>query len=153
MTHTQVDSFLAAIARFLLGGFFVVSATDNLASLFITAERMAISGAIFLIILGAIFKFALGVSLAFRYHTKYVSFLLAIYLIVISLIFYGPQTWTNENLYTFIFTRNLAIVGGLLFVCAHSRGLGLWNEEWIPKKQKDQIKKAQGKPMQKWLDQ
>ena len=153
MTKTGVDSLIAAIARFLLGGFFVLSAIENLMSLSITAEQIDIEGAVLLIILGALFKFTLGLSLAFRYHTKYASFGLAIYLAVVSVLFYGPQNWTDENLYSFIFTRNLAIIGGLLFVCAHSRGIGLWNEEWIPKKQKDQINVAQGKPLQKWIDQ
>lgn len=131
MTRTKVDDFAAIIARILLGSFFILSGLANLTDISSTAQQVNLPAATFLVFLGGCFKFFLGIMLVARYHTKYAALALAVYLLSVSLIFYGPPLWSDDNVFQFIFVRNLAIVGGLLFIYAHSRGYKDWIEEWI----------------------
>ena len=145
MFRSHYDAEVATFARLLLGGYFVYSGLDNFMNLFAMAESVAIPGGAIFITLGAALKIFLGLCLALRYHTRYVAFALAVYLIGTTVLFYGPQFWTTFEHYEAIFFRNIAIVGGLLFIYSNSRGAELWQEEWIPEKQKKMIAKAQNK--------
>ncbi len=127
---SELDHVAATVARWFIGGFFVYSAVDNLLNPIITAERLDIPGALLLVTLGAIIKLILGVCIMLRYHTKYASMLLAVYLTTVTTLFYGPWLWAGSELSQVIFSRNLAILGGLLFVFAYSRGSDLWTEQF-----------------------
>lgn len=143
MSRSNIDVWAAGVARILLGGFFVVSAILNLTNVLSTSENIAIQGAFILVVSAALFKFTFGIALAFRFHTKYAALGLLIYLSVISILFYGPQHWSETNLYNLIFVRNIAIIGGLLFIYSYSRGVDTWNERWIPQGQSSILKRAQ----------
>lgn len=134
MTKTYTDHIVATIARWLLGGFFVYSGVDNLLNLFITAERVGLP--VMLVIIAAVLKLIFGTCIMLRYHTKYAAFALAVYMTFVSIMLYHPLTWAVDNFNQYIFLRNVAIVGGLLFVYAYSRGFSDWKEEFIPDSEK-----------------
>lgn len=136
-TRTHLDRYISILARLLIGGFFVYSGIDNLQNPIATANELGIDGALFLVATAGVFKFLLGLGVMFKYHTKYAAMGLSIYLGVVSLAFYGPHLWTEHEIFRFIFIRNIAIIGGLLFISAHSRGWQQWQEEFIPKRQRD----------------
>ena len=123
MVRTKLDLFAALAARVLVGGFFVISGTQNLLNIGVTADRLSISLGWLIVILGALLKLTLGTMIIVRYHTKLASSLLIIYLTISSFLFYSPLSWNEDNLYELIFFRNIAILGGLLFIWAHSHGL------------------------------
>jgi uncharacterized membrane protein YphA (DoxX/SURF4 family) len=135
--RSSFDSISAKVARFIFGSFFVYSGLDNLMNLFITAERIDVPAAVLIVTLGALFKIFMGTALALRYHTKYAAISLAIYLLIVSVVFYGPQHWAEFDIYRYIFMRNITIFAGLIFIEANSRGYSFWQEEWIPESEKE----------------
>lgn len=148
MTHNHLDEMTATVARILLGGFFVYSALENLLHLSKTAERLDIAGATIVVLIVVAFKIICGLSLAFRYHAKYMALILTAYLLIVNFMFYGPSSWDLTELNKFIFIRNVAIIGGLLFVVAHSRGYSLWSDEFLPEDQRKIYKDPKHPPPQ-----
>jgi len=139
--RTGVDHTISSLSRFIIGGFFVYSALNNFMNLFVTSNSLAIPAAVILVALGAGIKLFLGLCIALRFHTRYAAMALVVYMVIVSLILYGPQNWAEVDIYKYIFMRNLAIIGGLLFIYSHSRSASLWQEEWIPKGQREMIRK------------
>ena len=142
MIRSTLDEFTATIARFLLGGFFVVSALTNLLNISQTAVNISsygIPAAPLIVFFAALFKFLLGLFVILRYHTKISALLLAIYLSFITIIFYGPWGWDTAPQIQFIFMRNVAIIGGLLLLCSYSRGYLLWKTEEMKRRSKQYI--------------
>lgn len=139
-SRSPFDTFASQVARFILGAFFVYSGLDNLMDPNTTAEMINFPAPVLLVIIGGAFKIVAGTALALRYHTKYAAISLAAYILVVSLVFYGPQHWERFEIYQYIFMRNMAIFAGLIFIEAHSRGTKLWQEVWIPESQRDLLK-------------
>lgn len=123
-----MDALAATLARILIGGFFALSGANNLLDIGSATTRAVEAGlpagpvAIFVI---ASFKLIAGMLIMIKHHTKIASFFLIIYVTLSSLIFYNPLVWDAYPDTEAIFMRNLAILGGLLFLYAHSRGVSL----------------------------
>lgn len=128
MIRTEMDALAATLARILIGGFFALSGANNLLDIGSATTRAVEAGlpagpiAIFII---ACFKLIAGMLIMIKHHTKIASFFLIIYITLSSLIFYNPLVWGVYPDTEAIFMRNLAILGGLLFLYAHSRNLYL----------------------------
>ena len=126
MARSAYDSKISSLARILLGGFFIFSAYSNIANFGDIIGSTHVPVAPILVILGILLKFSLGTMLIVRYHTRYAAFVLSLYLVTASIIFYGPHLWNDNNFLELIFFRNIAILGGLLFIYSHSRGYKQW---------------------------
>lgn len=128
MIRTGMDALAASVARILIGGFFALSGANNLLDIGRATAHAVEAGlpagpiTIFVI---AGFKLVAGMLIMIKHHTKLASFFLIAYVILSSLIFYSPLVWKEYPDTEAIFMRNLAILGGLLFLYAHSRGVSL----------------------------
>jgi len=138
MERSAFDETLANIARILVGGVFVILGINNLLDPLISTTRLDIQGAGLIMVCIALLKILCGIAIAIRYHTRYAAGALLLYTMLVSLIFYGPHLWIDRALYEFVFLRNTALVGGLLFIYAHSRDYTHWREDtWMGKSQKE----------------
>lgn len=128
MLRTGIDATAAMIARFLVGGYFVISGIGNFLNFATQVERVTDFGftaAPIAVFAGALLKVIAGVFIMARYHTKIASFFLICYISFATLLFYNPFWWSKYTDTESVFYRNLAILGGLLFLYAHSRGIKL----------------------------
>lgn len=127
MNMTPTDVSAATLARIIIGGFFAISGANNLLTLsdsITVASNLGIPMAPLAVLLTALSKTILGVLIVIKFHTKLASLLLAIYIAITTLLFYNPLSWTVAGVREVIFVRNIAILGGLLLLYAHSRGIG-----------------------------
>ena len=124
-TLTGMDEFAILVARVLIGGFFALSGFNNLLDLggaIDTANEAGLPAAGLLVFLGAFVKCVIGILIIIDLQTKIAASLLIIYLILVSLFFYGPGKWDEFPLSEALFLRNLAMLGGVLYLYAYSRG-------------------------------
>lgn len=122
---TGMDEFAALVARILIGGFFAVSGANNfldLSSAIQSASDVGIPAAGLFVVIGAFFKFVVGILVIIKLQSKIAAMLLVIYIVVSSLLFYGPFSWGDIPQTKTIFLHNLAMLGGVLLLYAYSRG-------------------------------
>lgn len=134
MIRTEMDALAATLARILIGGFFALSGANNLLNVQLATDALLEAGvpaAPFFVIIVAFFKLILGILIMIKHHTKLAAFFLILYLTLSSLAFYNPLRWEEFPTAETIFMRNLAILGGLLFLYAHSRGLSLMRSDEV----------------------
>ena len=137
MIRTEVDAFAALLARLLIGGFFALSGANNLLSLQDAASNAAAAGvpaAGLLTLIVALLKVILGIMIMIKLHTKIAAMCLVWYIVISTAIFYNPLRWDAYPDGQTIFYRNFAILGGLLFLYANSRGVSLVMQSGKPKK-------------------
>jgi len=128
MIRTELDAYAAILARVLIGGFFALSGASSLLQLGEAAEQAAEAGvpvALLVVFLAAILKVLFGFLIMIKHHTKLASMSLIVFTLLSTAIFYNPLRWDDFPQGEIIFTRNFAILGGLLFLYAHSRGIAL----------------------------
>lgn len=122
---TGTDEFAALLARILIGGFFVVSGANNffeLGTVIESALEVGIPAAALFVIVGAFIKFVTGILVIIKLQTKFAAMILVIYIVLSSILFYGPFSWSEFPQSKTIFMRNLAMLGGVILLFAHSRG-------------------------------
>lgn len=122
---TGMDEFAILIARVLIGGFFAISGANNLLDLSTaveTATQAGLPAPGLLVFVGAFSKAILGILLIINLQTKIAAAIVVLYLILTSFIFYGPGKWEEFPLAEPIFWRNLALLGGVLYLYAYSAG-------------------------------
>lgn len=129
-----MDALAAILARILIGGYFALSGANNLLDLSLAVRRASEAGVpaapLFVVVI-ALFKLILGILIMIKLHTKLAAACLIVYIIVSSLLFYNPLTWDESSQSQVVFLRNVAILGGLLILYAHSRGLRLVRDEHV----------------------
>lgn len=122
---TGMDELAAIIARILIGGFFAFSGANNLLSISDATARAIEAGvpaASFFVFITALVKCILGILIIIRLQSKIAAFILAWYTLISSFLFYGPGQWETFPMAEQLFLRNIAMLGGLLYLYAHSRG-------------------------------
>ncbi len=129
MARTGANLFAAQLGRMFLGSYFVLEGSTKLANLdsamgMIAAYGIPASG--LLVILIALFELLMGAFIFFRYHTKIAATALAVYLLTATTIIHFPLIFDSHSIDRVTFMKDLAIVGGLLFMCAHCRGYSYW---------------------------
>lgn len=114
--------YLPLAGRILLGLIFVMSGFSKITGFEGTQQHMAEFGvpATGILLVGAIVVELLGgLSLIFGYWARAGAVLLALFLIPTTLIFHTDFSQQTQMV---MFLKNLAIMGGLLFVIAHGSG-------------------------------
>ena len=128
MIRTEIDVLAATSARLLIGGFFALSGANNMLDLSASTEQAAAAGvpaAGVMVFMVALLKIIAGIMIMIRLHSKIAAMCLVFYILASTLIFYNPLRWESYAYGEQIFYRNVAILGGLLFLYAHSRGMSL----------------------------
>lgn len=106
------------LGRVLVGTFFVIAGVQKFMGIDGVAGYIASVGlpmSVPLAWLAGIIVTVAGAMLILNYQPKYASIVLAAYVVVVTAIFHGPQVWPAE---LGMFTKNLAVLGGLLFMAA-----------------------------------
>lgn len=121
------NSFLMLLGRFALAAIFLLSGInkfmdyDNVAAYMASKELQYVP---FLLISAAILEILGALALIIGFKTRWAALLLFLFLIPTTLIFHN--FWQLEGTEAFLqrlfFLKNIAIMGGLLFVVANGSG-------------------------------
>lgn len=108
-----------------MGAFFLLAGVGKLTNIDGTAQYIASTGlpmATLLAWVAAIFLVAVGGALITGKYMKESLGLLAAYTILVTLLFHGPHLWGADPTggQQMSFMKNMAILGGLLYMFAHS---------------------------------
>jgi putative oxidoreductase len=63
-----------------------------------------------------------GAAIVLGYYFREAVLTLAAFVVILSFPFHGPATWEVDPMQQTMFLKNMAIVGGLLFMAAHGAG-------------------------------
>ena len=120
--HIFWSTHALLIGRVMMGGLFLLSGIQKLQG--IDAVAGYISGVGFPAPLlfawfAALLEVAAGAAIIIGKYFKEAAVTLAIFVFIITFIFHSPNNWEANSL---AFLKNMAIVGGLLFMAAHGAG-------------------------------
>jgi len=119
--HSFWKTHALLIARVLMGGMFLMAGVSKLQGIDATAAFIASAGIgapVFFAWFAAIFETVLGLYIIVGRCFRRSAILLALFTVVISFIFHSPSDPAQQ----LMFTKNMAIVAGLLFMAAHGAG-------------------------------
>lgn len=128
---STLEMYGTLIARVLVGGMFVFAGVGKVTGIDATAGTIGDAGlplAMLLAWLVALFEIIAGVALVVGYRFKDAALALAVFTIVVSFIFHGPNAWDQAPQMLF-FMKNMGVVAALLYMAAYGPGKG-----WVLKK-------------------
>ena len=115
------ERYFLPVGRILIGGFFVIAGVLKFMDISMVAGYVASVGLPMetaVAWLAAIAITALGAMLIVGYKAYEATLGLALYVVLATLIFHGPQAWPSEM---GAFIKNAGLLGGLLAMAAHLR--------------------------------
>jgi uncharacterized membrane protein YphA (DoxX/SURF4 family) len=126
LNHAIWNTHALLIARIVFGGYFVYSGImkvtggiDGTAG-FIASTGLPVPLA--LAWLAVIIEIGCGALIVLGKYFKEAALILAAFIVIISFIFHGPNSWNPENIQQTMFLKNMCMVAGLLFMAAHGAG-------------------------------
>ncbi len=140
-------SFFMLIGRFLMAILFFVAVYGKVTNYDATASYMASKGlpmVPLLLGLSILIEFVGGLSLVFGYKVRWLSVILILYLIPVTLImhdFWMMPDSVQRHDDMFHFFTNLAIIGGLLYIAARGAGFIGFDRGHIVHKKDVEIKR------------
>lgn len=114
--------YIAPAGRVLVGAYFLLAGVQKLGDIAnVTAfiGTTALPASPLLAYAAAFFLIGAGGALLIGYQKACTAKLLALYVVLVTLLFHGPQMWPAEQ---GAFLKNLALLGGLLYIagsCIH----------------------------------
>lgn len=120
-------SIFALIARILIATIFLVAGISKLTNFEATAQYMASKNlpmVPLLLLAAAAIEIICGLMLVVGYKTRLAAWTLALFLVPTTLIFHNfwDASGTDAVIQQAMFFKNLAIIGGLLYVAGHGPG-------------------------------
>lgn len=123
--HSIWNTHALLVARVLMGGMFLLAGISKFQGIDATAGMIAGAGfpaAVLLAWATAFLEVAAGGAIILGKYFKEAAITLAVFTFIISFIFHGPSSWESAMTQQLMFMKNMAIVGGLLFMAAHGAG-------------------------------
>lgn len=123
MNLTKLNQYAAPAGRILIGVFFLLAGIDKIMNLEGTAGYIGSVGlpaASLLALATALFEISAGLILISGKWTKYVALGLVLFIIAVTATFHAPSIWVDNPMQQVLFMKNVALIGGLLFMFAHS---------------------------------
>jgi putative oxidoreductase len=118
----KCETYLEPAGRIIIGAFFLLAGLSKFADLSGTAgyiDSVGIPMASTVAILTAVFETAAGLALVIGKYTKHAAVLLAGFTLLATALFHAPATWAEAPMQQIMFMKNIAIVGGLLYMAGH----------------------------------
>lgn len=113
------------IARILMGGMFALAGLDKLINASGTASYMGSVGLpenTALAFAIGLFESILGLAIVFGKRVAESALLLGIFVVIVSFVFHSPSLWADMPTQKVLFSKNAAIVAGLLYIVAYGSG-------------------------------
>ena len=117
------EMYLAPAGRIIVGAYFLLAGLGKVADVSGTAGYIASVGfpaASALAVLAILIEVGLGLALIVGFRAKLAALLLAGFVLFISFPFHGPQMWAENPMQQISFMKNMALMGGLIFMAAHA---------------------------------
>ena len=118
----RCETYLEPTGRIIIGAFFLLAGVSKFTDLSGATEYISSVGlpmASALAITVAAFEVLVGLALIVGKYTKYAALLLAGFTLIASILFHSPNTWVENPVQQIMFMKNIALMGGLLFMAAH----------------------------------
>jgi len=118
----KCETYLEPAGRIIIGTFFLLAGISKFADLTGTAgyiDSIGLPMASTVALLTALFEVAAGLALIVGKYTKYAALSLAGFTLLAAVLFHGPSTWAEAPMQQIMFMKNLAIIGGLLYMAGH----------------------------------
>lgn len=119
---TSTHAYLPLIGRVLIAAIFLMSGLNKIMQPAMTQQYMAAMGMPFttLMLIGAIaIEMGAGLALLLGYRTRAAAWALFVFMIPTTLIFHTNFGDQNQMIH---FMKNLAMIGGLLYVASYGAG-------------------------------
>ncbi len=116
--------YLTAIGRILVGVFFLTIGIQKLMDIVYVAgyiEALKIPFPTTFAILGGIITTVAGAALVSGYKSRFAAITLIAYTLIITIIFHRPGVWGDDPTGQIMLMKNLAIIGGLIFMLPNLR--------------------------------
>lgn len=118
----KCERYFTPIGRIIIAAFFVMAGLSKMMDVSGTAayiESAGLPAGTLLTIVAIIIEVGVGGALLIGYKARYAALILAVFTLIISFPFHGPNMWADAPMQQIMFMKNIAIVGGLLFMAAH----------------------------------
>ena len=121
------EKYFTPVGRIIMGAFFFLAGVNKFINIDGTAlyiESVGLPMPALLAWASAVFLVVAAGALIAGYQAKWAALLLAVFTLLVSFLFHGPASWAADPSGTqqLMFMKNLAIMGGLLFMAAHAGG-------------------------------
>lgn len=116
------ERYFTPAGRIIIGAFFVLAGISKVFDIAGTAayiESVGLPMSTILALLGIVIEIGFGGMLLVGYKAQYAALCLAIFTLIVSVLFHGPGMWSENPMQQMFFMKNMAIMGGLLFIAAH----------------------------------
>jgi len=115
------------VARIFMGALFIVAGYGKIATFAMVAgyiESVGLPAGQVLAALTIVLEIGAGLMLVLGYRVPTAAAALAAFTIVATLIFHNPSLWAEDASQQLMFLKNIAIVGGLLYMVGYGAGDG-----------------------------
>lgn len=85
-------------------------------------ESAGLPAAMALAWLSALIEVGTGAAIILGKYFKEATLTLAAFIVIVSFVMHGPNSWSPETMQQTMFMKNMAIIAGLLFMAAHGAG-------------------------------
>ena len=123
--HPIWSTHALLVARILVGILFLGAGIMKLQGISNVAGYIAHAGfpmSLLLAYFAAALEIITALAIITGTHFKKATLILAFFVFFISFPFHGPSLWATDPTAQMMFMKNMAIVGGLLFMTAHGAG-------------------------------
>lgn len=126
ISTTHADT-LTLIGRILLAAIFVLSGINKITGFAGTAEEMSAHGLPYsepLLVLTIVVELGAGLLLVLGWLTRWAAWALIVFVVIVTAVYHPFWTFPEDQvrLQMIMFMKNLAMIGGLLYVAAAGPG-------------------------------
>ncbi|MFT5037334.1 MAG: putative oxidoreductase [Candidatus Azotimanducaceae bacterium] len=116
------ERYFTPVGRIIVGAFFLLAGIDKIMTFsgkVAWVDSLGYPVASLLIIGAIVVEVGAGAALILGYKRMHAALALALFTLVAAIMFHGPGLWADNPTEQLMFMKNLALMGGLLFMAAH----------------------------------
>lgn len=123
--HPMWNTHALLLGRLMMGALFLLAGISKLQGIEGTTMYIASAGLpapMLLAWLSGLLEVGTAIAIILGKYFKEATIILAVFVFVVTFLFHSPNSWTETPINQMMFMKNMAIVGGLLFMAAHGAG-------------------------------